>query len=151
MSKPAKREIEDIKREEKVYFFLLKLAGIKISPDNPNIENLKTLDITRKWGYTKDDAGRKFTERVLNGLNENKEENVPPLTLSRLVEILEGIEKYIEYSNKAENEGDSLPKVLSKLDKIKAIRKYCELSRQQKKDLGLPVDFQAYIEENLID
>ena len=151
MSKPAKRDPEDIKREEKVYFFLLKLAGIKISPDNPNIENLKTLDITRKWGYTGDDAGRKFTERVLNGLNENKEENVPPLTLSRLVEILEGIEKYIEDSNKAENEGDSLPKVLSKLDKIKAIRKYCELSRQQKKDLGLPVDFQAYIEENLID
>lgn len=148
MSKPAKRDPEDIKREERVYFFLLKLAGIKISPDNPEIESLKTLDITRKWGYTgKDaDAGRKFTERVLNGLNKNKEENVPPLTLSRLVEILKGLGVNLDNSH-----DDLLPKVLSKSDKIKAIRKYCELSRQQKKDLGLPVDFQAYIEENFID
>ena len=159
MPRPPKRDDEDIKRDERVYFFLLKLAGIKISPDSPDspdIGDIATVDIARKWGYAGNDAGRKFTERVLNGLNKKIEENVPPLTLSRLVEILQGIEKNIDISHKPKNEDqlqneDELPKVLGQLDKIKAIRKYCELSRQEKKQLGLPVDFQAYIEENFIN
>ena len=161
MPRPPKRDDKDIKREERVYFFLLKLAGIKISPDSPDIkkENEKVGIVSKKWGYEKNDAGRKFTERVLNGLNKKKKENVPALRLSRLVQILQGIEeneKNIDISHKPKNEDelqneDELPKVLGQLDKIKAIRKYCELSRQEKKQLGLPVDFQAYIEENFIN
>ncbi len=145
MSRPQ----EDIKREERVYRFLLKLSNITINPNKPE-ERPKVRDITSKWGFTGNRTGQKFIERVLSNLYSNPKENKeawPSLSLNRLVKILHGIETYWKTSETT----DSVPKILKKLDKIRAIRKYCELSREEKQYLGFSVDFKTYIQENFIN
>lgn len=146
MSSPS-RTNEDIKRDEKVYWFLLKLSGIIRNPDK--LQKPEIRDIAEKWGFQKDRTGQKFVERVLSNLyDEDKNKPaLPSLSLNRLVEILKGIDNYW----KQQKTTNSIPIILQKRDKIRAIRKYCELTRKEKKDLGLPVDLPTFIEENFID
>ena len=150
------RSEEDIKREKRVYWFLLKLSNVKNEQKKPLVK-----DIASRWGYQKDRAGQKFLERVLSNLYDNNKDKdkpaLPSLSLSKLVEILEGIEHSwnIEATKEENEKTDSLmslmPKRLKTIDKIQAIRKYCELSREEKQKLSLPVDFKTYIQENFID
>ncbi|MGK7885627.1 MAG: hypothetical protein AB4057_13510 [Crocosphaera sp.] len=149
------RSQEDINREKRVYCFLLQLSNVKNEQGKPAVK-----DIASKWGYrSKDRAGQKFVERILSNLYDQKDDKpaLPSLSLSRLVEILKGIENYwnIEATKEEKENTDSLtslmPKRLKKIEKIQAIRKYCELSRQEKQKLNLPVDFKTYIQENFID
>lgn len=145
MPRIPNKEDEDIKREKNVYIFLLKLVNITTSPLG-DIEDLKEANITKKWGYTGNDAGRKFIERVLKGLKG--EGKLPNLPLSRLVDILEGIENYWKEER---DTNKSIPNSLKNLDKIRAIKKYCELSREEKQRLGFSIDFKTYIQENFIN
>lgn len=153
----SSRSQEDIKREERVYRFLLKLSDIKINPDKQNKPEIR--DIASKWGFKNNRTGQKFVERVLSNLYDENEDKpaLPSLSLSRLVEILEGIENYwnteqtTEEKVKTGQKTSLMPKKLSKVDKIRAIRKYCELYREEKQKLNLPVDFKSYIQENFID
>jgi hypothetical protein len=66
---------------------------------------------------------------------------------------LAGIETY--WKGKAQtfdsSDGRSIPEFLRVEDKLRAIRKYSELSREERAKLNLSNDFDTYIEENFID
>lgn len=155
MSKNIRRDQEDTARDAKIYTYLLHISGIKNNPQNLNINKLEA-DIAKKWKQT---ANRTFVRRVINYLYPNLAKNksseqdaLPALSLNKLVSILTAIEEYWkdEAKNPNENDGQSIPEFLKDVDKLRAIRKYCELSREEKKELKLPVDFDTYVKDNFI-
>lgn len=155
MSKNIRRDQEDTARDAKIYTYLLHISGIKNNPQNININKLEA-DIAKKWKQT---ANRTFVRRVINnlypGLAKNKlseQDALPALSLNKLVSILTAIEEYWkdEAKNFTANGSQSIPEFLKDADKLRAIRKYCELSREERKKLKLSVDFDTYVKDNFI-
>lgn len=155
MSKKTRRDTEDITRDAKIYTYLLHISGTKNNPQNLNINTLEA-DIAKIWDQT---ANRTFVRRVINnlypGLAKNKmseQDALPALSLNKLVKILTAIEEYWkkDAKNFRANDSQSIPEFLKDADKLRAIRKYCELSRAERKELKLPVDFDTYVKDNFI-
>ena len=138
---PKARTKRDIERDLQVYNYLLQLCGYY---DGPPPDKSKLVEM---WGYRGNDKGNKFVQRLIAYLND-KQQAAPELSLTQLVEILEGIDEYFE--KKDWSNSKQYPKIIQIKDKIRAIRKYCALTRDEKKRLKLPIDFTSYIQENFI-
>jgi hypothetical protein len=99
-----------------------------------------------EYGSSKNNKHKKA---VVKDLNLKESDPLPALSLNRLVGILSAIEKYW-YENAKNSNEQVIPKYLGILDKQRAIRKYCELSRDERNNLKLPTDFDTYIKERFI-
>lgn len=147
---PKQRSDSDRERDLQVYKYLLQLCGFE-DRQIPNKDEL-----VKMWGYRGNDKGNKFVGRLIDYLQIQKidSKSVPELSLNQLVEILEGMDNYFKhFNNQQQNFQDSnkSPKLIQNSDKIRAIRKYCELTRDEKTKLKLPTDFKSYIQENFIN
>jgi hypothetical protein len=148
----GRRNSGDKNRDRKIYSYLLYLSGIKSNP-----QDIDEGDIAKKWGHS---DNRTFVRRVINNLYPNiakkksaKSDALPALSLNKLVDILKAIEDYWEKEAKnfKPSDGQSMPEFLRDVDKVRAIHKYCELSREERTKLNLSVDFDIYVKENFIN
>ncbi len=143
------RRDEDQERDKEVYRYLLTLTDLERDPkDNRPNET----SIAKQWGLEKN---RIFVRRVLRSVysdlyaDEKKETvPVPGLTLGKLVEILTALQTYRLEQRKHESlmPGQKIPRILTRSEKLRALRKFFSLSRDERKKLGLS----AHPEEALI-
>ena len=141
---------EDRKRDAAVYLHLLNnLTDLDISEDNPKPNEYK---IAKQWGQN-----RIFVRRVLRSVmgeryqEKEREERVPSLSLGKLVTILTSLEAYWQRES-AKNKDSLAQKMINKFtqqEKERVLKKYAQLSLDERKKLGLLVHPEAGLLEQL--
>ncbi|MCA2640208.1 MULTISPECIES: HypX (modular protein) [unclassified Microcystis] len=141
---------EDRKRDAAVYLHLLNnLTDLDISEDNPKPNEYK---IAKQWGQN-----RIFVRRVLRSVmgeryqEKEREERVPSLSLGKLVTILTSLEAYWQ-GESAKNKDSLAQKMINKFtqqEKERVLKKYAQLSLDERKKLGLLVHPEAGLLEQL--
>ncbi len=139
-----RRGSEDQERDKSVYRYLLECLtdlGIKDESSKPNESS-----IAKQWGQKNN---RIFIRRVLRSVfpdyyeeqQSNSIPNVPGLTLGKLVEILAGIQDYRskKRSNISKDIDNQVPPILTSTEKLRAFRKFYQLSIDEKKKLNFPL------------
>ena len=148
---PKIRYESDKQRDLQTYEYLLQICGFvcdfekRTFPKELEDKKLFNMWIQEKKDSTEKDRERKFISRLLESFKEDND--LPELSLYRLVEILTSIDEY--FDRQKEFDGNKQPKILTNQEKLRAIRKYCELTRKEKSQLNLPIDFQSFIQENI--
>lgn len=145
-----RRSEEDSERDKCVYDYLLRCLtdlGINEGRNKPNESS-----IANQWGQKNN---RIFIRRVLRSVltehyKHEKEEAVPGLTLGKLVEILAGIEDY--WMEKAsQSPCQQVPRILTRVEKLKALCKFSQLSLQEQEKLKLTVRSGEVLMQHLVD
>ena len=145
-----RRSSEDSERDKCVYDYLLRCLtdlGISGGRDKPNESS-----IANQWGQKNN---RIFIRRVLRSVltehyEHEKEEAVPGLTLGKLVEILAGIQDYwVEKASQSPSQ--QVPRILTRVEKLKALCKLSQLSLQEQEKLKLTVRSGEVLMQHLID
>jgi hypothetical protein len=141
---------EDRKRDAAVYLHLLNnLTDLDISEDNPKPNEYK---IAKQWGQN-----RIFVRRVLRSVmgeryqEKEREERIPSLSLGKLVTILTSLEAYWQRES-AKNKDSLAQKMINKFtqqEKERVLKKYAQLSLDERKKLGLLVHPEAGLLEQL--
>jgi hypothetical protein len=141
---------EDRKRDAAVYLHLLNnLTDLDISEDNPKPNEYK---IAKQWGQN-----RIFVRRVLRSVmgeryqEKEREERIPSLSLGKLVTILTSLEAYWQ-GESAKNKDSLAQKMINKFtqqEKERVLKKYAQLSLDERKKLGLLVHPEAGLLEQL--
>jgi len=141
---------EDRKRDAAVYLHLLNnLTDLDISEDNPKPNEYK---IAKQWGQN-----RIFVRRVLRSVmgeryqEKEREERIPSLSLGKLVTILSSLEAYWQ-GESAKNKDSLAQKMITKFtqqEKERVLKKYAQLSLDERKKLGLLVHPEAGLLEQL--
>lgn len=134
----GRRGSEDQERDKAVYRYLLQLTDLDLSEKSakPNESS-----IAKQWGM---EDNRIFVRRVLRSvLHEeyyphDKNQTVPGLTLGKLVSILSALQKYWLGKRSALSE-KRVPRILSRADKLKALRLFLQLSAEERDALDLTV------------
>ncbi|MDJ0736570.1 MAG: hypothetical protein QNJ47_21315 [Nostocaceae cyanobacterium] len=155
----GRRNFEDQERDKSVYRYLLEcLTDLDIKEIKEGNSKPNESSIAKQWGQEKN---RIFIRRVLRSVlpeyyNEEEKESVktvPGLTLGKLVEILDGIQKY--WANKrleiSKDPGNKVPRILSRTDKIRAFRKFYQLSIEEKERLNIPIHPGETLLQELLD
>jgi hypothetical protein len=138
----------DRDRDRKLYEYLLTLTDV----DRDSEGRYKESEIAEQWGMT---DNRMFVRRVVRSLEPEKYGNseippIPGITLNRLVHILSSIEKYqIEQQDKRDS--TKLPKILTRQEKLKALRLYAQLSVEERKNINLPIHESELLLNKLIE
>jgi hypothetical protein len=141
---------EDRQRDAAVYLHLLNnLTDLDISEDSPKPNEYK---IAKQWGQN-----RIFVRRVLRSVmgeryqEKEREERVPSLSLGKLVTILSSLEAYWQRES-AKNKDSLAQKMINKFtqqEKERVLKKYAQLSLDERKKLGLLVHPEAGLLEQL--
>jgi hypothetical protein len=141
---------EDRQRDAAVYLHLLNnLTDLDISEDNPKPNEYK---IAKQWGQN-----RIFVRRVLRSVmgeryqEKEREERIPSLSLGKLVTILTSLEAYWQ-GESAKNKDSLAQKMINKFtqqEKERVLKKYAQLSLDERKKLGLLVHPEAGLLEQL--
>ena len=137
-------------RDAAVYLHLLNnLTDLDISEDNPKPNEYK---IAKQWGQN-----RIFVRRVLRSVmgeryqEKEREERIPSLSLGKLVTILTSLEAYWQ-GESAKNKDSLAQKMINKFtqqEKERVLKKYAQLSLDERKKLGLLVHPEAGLLEQL--
>jgi len=145
-----KQSHEDRQRDAAVYLHLLNnLTDLDISEDNPKPNEYK---IAKQWGQN-----RIFVRRVLRSVmgeryqEKEREERIPSLSLGKLVTILTSLEAYWQ-GESAKNKDSLAQKMINKFtqqEKERVLKKYAQLSLDERKKLGLLVHPEAGLLEQL--
>ena len=141
---------EDRQRDAAVYLHLLNnLTDLDISEDSPKPNEYK---IAKQWRQN-----RIFVRRVLRSVmgeryqEKEREERVPSLSLGKLVTILTSLEAYWQ-GESAKNKDSLAQKMINKFtqqEKERVLKKYAQLSLDERKKLGLLVHPEAGLLEQL--
>jgi hypothetical protein len=141
---------EDRQRDAAVYLHLLNnLTDLDISEDSPKPNEYK---IAKQWGQN-----RIFVRRVLRSVmgeryqEKEREERIPSLSLGKLVTILTSLEAYWQRES-AKNKDSLAQKMINKFtqqEKERVLKKYAQLSLDERKKLGLLVHPEAGLLEQL--
>ncbi len=160
-SNNCRRLEKDQERDKSVYKYLLDcLTDLEIKQEDskPNESS-----IAKQWGQQEN---RIFIRRVLRSVlpqyydtqekesDEKKQsKTVPGLTLNKLVAILSAIQKYKEEQRKEvlKLSPNQVPQLLSRTDKLRAFRKFFQLSIEEKQSLRLPTDPGETLLQELFD
>jgi hypothetical protein len=134
----GRRGSEDQERDKTVYRYLLTLTDLELngSPAKPNESS-----IAKQWGM---EDNRIFIRRVLRSVlhheyySKEKKQTVPGLTLGKLVGILSALQKYWMGKHTPYLD-DQFPPILSRSDKLKALRLFFQLSVEERESLELAV------------
>ncbi|WP_051503151.1 hypothetical protein [[Scytonema hofmanni] UTEX B 1581] len=137
----GRRSLEDQQRDKSVYKYLLEcLTDLGINEKRENAKPNES-SIAEQWDQKKN---RIFIRRVLRSVlpeyysEEERVSVVPGLTLGKLVEILAGIQTY--WAKKRLNTPESeVPRILTRAEKLKAFRKFYQLTLEEKEKLNLSV------------
>ncbi|MFM7441191.1 MAG: hypothetical protein ACKO2V_21775, partial [Snowella sp.] len=142
-------EGKDKERAKSLYLYLLRCLtdmGIGESGEEKRPNEYK---ISKQWGQN-----RIFVRRVLRSVMPEKyspdeeEKTIPKLTLGKLVEILLSIE---EYRQKLPKTGEKMPQVLTREEKLMALRRFSQLSLEEQESLKLPTQSEELLLQKLID
>ncbi|MGI8501341.1 MAG: hypothetical protein ACR2LR_09385 [Hassallia sp.] len=137
----GRRSLEDQQRDKSVYKYLLEcLTDLGI---NEKQENAKPNErsIAEQWGQKNN---RIFIRRVLRSVlpeyysQEEIISVVPGLTLGKVVEILAGIQDYLAKKRLNTTESE-VPRILTRAEKLRAFRKFYQLSLAETEKLNLAV------------
>jgi hypothetical protein len=145
-----KQSHEDRQRDAAVYLHLLNnLTDLGITEDSPKPNEYK---IAKQWGQN-----RIFVRRVLRSVmgeryqEKEREERIPSLSLGKLVTILTSLEAYWQRES-AKNKDSLAQKMINKFtqqEKERVLKKYAQLSLDERKKLGLLVHPEAGLLEQL--
>lgn len=137
----GRRSSEDQERDKSVYKYLLEcLTDLGISEGKANIKPNES-GIANQWGQ-KDN--RIYIRRVLRSVlpeyysEKERVSVVPGLTLGKLVEILTAIQKYWAEKRIKTTESLEVPRILTRNEKLRAFRKFNQLTPSEKEKLQLP-------------
>ncbi len=150
-----RRSSEDQERDKSVYKYLLECLtdlGVNQGEDNakPNESS-----IAKQWGQGNN---RIFIRRVLRSVlpqyyeqgEKELEQPVPGLTLGKLVEILSAIEEYWN-KKRAPTSGEEIPRILTRTEKLRALRTFSQLSIAEKEKLNFPIHAGASLLQQLLE
>lgn len=133
-------------RDKSVYRYLLTcLTDLFLIKNSKGKEQPNESSIANQWGQ-KDN--RIFVRRVLRSVMPEyypDEETiaVPGLTLSKLIEILNGIQEYKKQKSlnaKDMNDLKTKPLALTRVEKLRALSKFMELSIDERKQLNIEIN-----------
>lgn len=135
MSKDRLSPIEPInsdqERNKKIYEYLLKLVDIDITS-----EKKRDSQLVKQWGMSNN---RVFVSRVIQAIypkvDSKSDINLPGITLNKLVQILRGIDRYRKKSSNYKTDS-KFPKILTRAEKLKALRLYANILEDERVDLG---------------
>ncbi|NEO33599.1 MAG: HypX (modular protein) [Symploca sp. SIO3C6] len=143
----GRRRSEAQNRDKSVYKYLLHcFTDLGISEDEGKKKPNES-SIANQWGQQ---TNRIFIRRVLRSVlpeyydeeEKSSVQTVPGLTLGKLVEIIVSIQDYwIQQGRDTKNERGS--HILTRKDKLRILRKFSQLSLEEKNKLDLNTSFQA--------
>jgi hypothetical protein len=160
----GRRDFEDQERDRMVYRFLLTLTDLDVSgkQQTPN-----ETSIAKQWGV---DDNRIFIRRMLRSVLYDEfykdkgepEQVVPGLTLAKLVSILAAIQKYQQDQQAAHRPKDppdhhaaptdpKPPRLITRSEKLQALRLFFQLAPQEREQLGLANHPQAALLQQILD
>jgi hypothetical protein len=137
---PRGRLNEDQERDKAVYLYLIEnLTDLGTAAEN-EIEKPNESSIAKQWGL---EDNRIFIRRVLRSVFSDRypgeeEPTVPGLTIGKLVKILSSLERYWS-EKKAETPIDRVPRILTRSEKLRALREFSQLSVEEREELNLPI------------
>lgn len=135
---PRGRLNEDQERDKAVYLYLLKnLTDLGTAAENET-EKPNESSIAKQWGL---EDNRIFVRRVLRSVFSDRypaeeEPTVPGLTLGKLVKILASLERYWS-EKKGETPIDLVPRIITRSEKLRALRIFSRLSVEEREILEL--------------
>jgi hypothetical protein len=146
----GRRGLEDQERDKTVYRYLLTLTNLELNgtPPRPN-----ETSIAKQWGM---EDNRIFIRRVLRStLHEEyysteKPPATPGLTLGKLVNILVALQLY-HISKRSKLSEKQVPRILSRADKLKALRLFFQLSVEERDLLKLTVHPSQSLLQQLVE
>ncbi|MBD2319886.1 HypX (modular protein) [Phormidium tenue] len=144
-------------RDRSVYRYLLTcLTDLFLIKNSKGHEQPNESSIANQWGQ-KDN--RIFVRRVLRSVMpeyypEESANPVPGLTLGKLIEILKSIQEYKSQKSltaKDQNDLKNKPLALTREEKLRAIRKFSELSIDERDQLKIGVNPSEAILQKLLE
>ncbi|PZO36784.1 MAG: HypX (modular protein) [Pseudanabaena frigida] len=144
-------------RDQSVYRYLLTcLTELFLLKNSKGNEQPNESSIANQWGQ-KDN--RIFVRRVLRSVMpeyypDEEAIAVPGLTLSKLVEILNGIQEYRAQKSLNAKDVDDLktkPQSLTRVEKLRALRKFVELSIDERQQLQIEVNPNQVLIQKLLE
>jgi len=144
-------------RDRSVYRYLLTcLTDLSLIKNSKGHDQPNESSIANQWGQ-KDN--RIFVRRVLRSVMpehypEEATNPVPGLTLGKLLEILRGIQEYKSQKSliaKDQNDLKNKPLALTRDEKLRAIRKFTELSIDEREQLKIGVNPSEAILNKLLE
>jgi hypothetical protein len=158
-----RRDIADQERYINVYRYLLALTDLGMQSDSSEnapgskVSAPNETSIAKQWA-----TDRIFVRRMLRATlynefykeaYEQKGESPPPvpgLTLARLVSILSALQTY-RREQQALHSGDKAARIISRAEKLKALRLFFQLAPSEKDQLELPTQAQEAILYKILD
>lgn len=147
----SRRGTEDQERDKLVYKFLLSCLTDLVVSEKTGRPN--EYGIAEQWGQKQN---RIYIRRVLRSVlaenypEEERENTVPGLTLGKLVEILTGIEAYRK-KQKSKTPETQIPRILTRSEKLTALRKFSQLLLEEQEKLNLPMSSEDLLLQQLIE
>jgi hypothetical protein len=150
--KGARRGSEDQDRDRATYLYILSSLTDLCGGDKPNESY-----VAKQWGL---EDNRIFVRRVLRSVlkdsyPEEKNTTVPGLTLGRLAKILISLEAYwIEQQHASPHKSEaqnSRARKITRVEKLQALRLFCQLSCDERLELKLPVHPEEALLQKLVE
>lgn len=128
--KRVNRSESDRERDRRLYEYLLALSDY-----DPNRTSYN--EIAERWGLL---SNRVFVQRIVQtispGIDNKNIPTIPGITLNKLVNILSSIDKYRQKQSKQQTDL-KFPKILTRSEKIRALRLYVKTLPDEKQALDL--------------
>lgn len=144
-----RRLSETQERDKFVYKYLLTCLSDYDSGSKWNESN-----IARQWNQNRVFIGRVlrsvFPESVAKPKSDAKEESIPGLTLEKLVEILAGLDSHWQ-SKRGASSDNRRPRIITRSEKLAALRKFSQLSLKEQDQLDLHVHTEDLLLQHLLE
>jgi hypothetical protein len=138
----------DRHREKKLYEYLLTLTNSERDREGKYKEN----QIAAQWGMS---DNRMFVRRVVRSIEPEKypteSHTIPGITLNKLVHILQSIDKYRQEGIKSQKKDPKFPQILTRAEKLRAIRLYAKLLPNEREALDLKENENELLLQQLVE